>query len=231
MSILADESIVRVLLTDGTVSNKTYRVLQSKPDRKGLILLLENDSDRQIKVNQRRVLDNVNEGESFAIQLGDKFRAKCPHCTYTHEIVEYIESINCPVHGLIKLVWKNGVNIMSATAETKPEKAEKVEKVPVKVDFSALLENGFCEIYTKKNVQFDHEKVDVRAHVMLYTGEDPRKMCFNTYDGSLGRRSKSLPFDAFFANTAVDNKRHWYAVADLDKTRAKLIKDGYEVHS
>lgn len=66
--------------------------------------------------------------------------------------------------------------------------------------------------------------------MLLYTGDSPRKLCFNTYNGALGKKASALPLEEFTAGTVGkgSKKEPWFNVTDLDKTRAKLTKDGYE---
>lgn len=119
---------------------------------------------------------------------------------------------------------------------TKPKKEKKVRvkaevREPVKVDFATLMALPDCELWTKKNVKFDHVDVDVQAHALLLTGDSPRKLCFNTYDGVLGKKSPNLPIEQFVADTEVANAKRakpWFVVKDLGKARTKLGKDGYE---
>lgn len=123
----------------------------------------------------------------------------------------------------------------------KPPKAEKppkepkpapVAKEPAVVDLAALAKLPNCELWTKKNVKFDHERIDVQAHVLLFVGDGARKLCFNTYNGTLGKKpGAELPAEAFCTGTPVAGAKKetpWFAVPDLDKARAKLTKEGYE---
>jgi hypothetical protein len=82
-----------------------------------------------------------------------------------------------------------------------------------------------CILYTKKGIRFDHERIDVQAHVLLCVGENPRKMCFNTYNGQLGKDNKLPDFDGFCAGAA---SKTFYKVACIDKEQKKLAKQGYE---
>jgi hypothetical protein len=82
-----------------------------------------------------------------------------------------------------------------------------------------------CMLFTKKGIRFDHERIDVRAHVLLCIDDNPRKMCFNTYNGQLGKDKKSPDFDGFCAG--ADGK-NFYKVACVVKEQKKLLKQGYE---
>lgn len=94
-----------------------------------------------------------------------------------------------------------------------------------KFDIQGLKDRANCVVYTKKNIRFDHERIDVQAHVLLCLDDNPRKMCFNTYNGQLGKDKKSPDFDGFCANAA---SKTFYKVACVDKEIKKLVKQGYE---
>ncbi len=125
-----------------------------------------------------------------------------------------------------------------AAPKPKPEKVKepkepKAVKEPIVVDLTAIAKHKGVELWTKKNVKFDHERIDVQAHVLLFTGDNPRKLCFNTYNGALGKKAPELPVTEFLANepvkgAAAKKDTPWFPVPDLDKARAKLSKDGYE---
>lgn len=234
---------VRILTLNGNVSDEEYEIEVEKADRKGHIALIQVGTDRKVKVNQRRVLTNCAEGEAFVIESGDKYRAVCPKCSYVQEVTGSNDVMTCPIHGETQLHWKEGERPMAEATTTadKKEKSAKKEKPPavkkekptrdpITVNFDELKNNGGFELWTKRSVQFDHEKIDVQAHVLLITGDNPRKFCFNTYDGTLGKKGKPIPVEAFLKDEAQDgDKKPWYAVSDVDKAKTRLIKDGYEL--
>ena len=63
---------------------------------------------------------------------------------------------------------------------------------------------------------------------LLIVDDNSRKLCFNTYNGTLGKRGNSLPIEAFQNDEMPEGKRLWFHVKDVDKQRQKLSKDGYE---
>lgn len=236
------EQRVRILTLEGKVSPEEYSVEIEKADRKGYIALVEVGTNRKVKVNQRRILENCNDGEAVVVEVGDKYRAVCPKCSFVQEISANDDSITCPDHGETQLHWKKGERPMAdATTTEKKERPAEDKKVkptatkrdkptrePIVVEFEKLRNNAAFELWTKKSVQFDHEKIDVQAHVLLFCGDNPRKLCFNTYDGTLGKKGKPLPIGAFTKDEEVDGKKPWHPVKDVDKAKAKLLKDGYE---
>jgi len=218
-----------------------------RADRKGHVPLREKDGTRTCKIHFRRILPLDSDGKATVIESSDKYRAICPKCGNVFDVGPDCERINCPNDGEFELSWL-GVKPMTtetkketttATApksksdtkdKPKPEK-KKVAKEPVLVDFKALESLDGCELWTKKNVKFDHPEVDVRAHVLLFTGESPRKYCFNTYNGALGKKSTAIHTDEFIADKPIKGAkkdRPWFAVKDLDKERERLTKNGYE---
>lgn len=229
---------VRFLTLDGRVSEGIYVIVIGRADRRGLITIAEKGTTRQIKVTQRRILQNCAADGSFVVASGDKFRAVCPRCSYTSEVSPSDDSFECPSHGVVDLQWRKGERPMiEATTTTKTSKPKAEKPTPTKkprpparerivVDLKQLAETKDCELWTKRNVRFDHEMVDVQAHTLLYVGDEPRKLCWNTYDGCLGKKSTQLPVDDFTANTG--EKKRWYAVKSLDNERARLTKEGYE---
>ena len=125
---------------------------------------------------------------------------------------------------------------VSAETATKPPKKEAVAKparqklVPTQVDLKAIAKLQHCELWTKKQVKFDHPEWDVMAHVLIYAeGDHARKLCFNTYNGTLGKKCTSLPIEAFLSGTVQNGKQQWFKITDdLDKVRAQLKKAQYE---
>lgn len=239
---------VRILTLDGKISSELYCIEVDKADRKGHISLIEVGTNRKLKVNQRRILRNCNEDEAYVVETGDKYRAACPKCSYHQDVKPTDSSMNCPDHAITKLQWRErpmsnvvteSQNPESQTAETqkpmkqnKPtsEKKEKPVREQIPVDFDKITEIPGLQLYTKKSVSFDHAKISVAAHVLICTNQPMRKLCFNTYDGTLGKKGKPLQLDAFVANQDTEGKKPWYMVEDLDKTIAKLVRDGYEKH-
>jgi hypothetical protein len=251
---------VRYLTLDGRISDDIYLIDPGtdeedageyvRSDRKGHILLQqENGPKRTIKIQFRRVLPLGVDGKALVIESGDKYRAICPTCGCVKEITSGEAKLCCSC-GEFSLHWLGAkpmtdsgtkatepATTTTETAETKP-KAEKKPKAPkpappepVKVDFAALIARDDCELWTKRNVKFDHPGVDVKAHALLFTGDEPRKLCFNTYDDKLGKKSPPLPVTEFVEDKEVPNAKRpkpWFAVKDLAKTRAKLTRDGYE---
>lgn len=246
---------VRILELDGTVSKTVYLVDQERSDRKGFVSLRERGGTRVVRVHHRRVLPLSVEGKAVVIESGDKFWALCPECGQTINVEAGSDTMDCSkCSKSFQLHWLGVKPMAEAKTAEKAEKAPKAPKEktpkaekapkaakepkpakePILVDLPALVKLKNCELWTKKNVKFDHERIDVQAHVLLFTGDSPRKLCFNTYNGALGKKASELPLEAFVAGTAVKGAKKetpWFPVADLEKARQKLQKAGYEVQA
>ena len=240
---------VRIIELDGTVSTSVYEIEPDaenptvRADRKGHVNLVEKDSTRKVKVHFRRILPATVDNEAPVVESGDKYVALCPKCGEAITVVPSTVEASCQTCGTFKLHW-TGVKPMADATQTKkaPSTTKKKEKSkvarepkparePITPDLDAIAALPKCELWVKRGVKFDHPSIDVQSHTILYTGDNPRKYCFNTYNGTLGKRAEPLPIDEFVQNKAITNaKGHcpWYEVKDLDKIRAKLEKDGYE---
>jgi hypothetical protein len=245
-----DDHRVRILTIEGKISHRNYILEAEKPDRKGLVTVIDPQTGSQIKVNHKRILRGCNEDEALVLTFGERHRAVCARCAFLAEVVPGNEWLECPVHGLVKLCWKEGKLPMSGNVNAVAKAEELKKEVPAKakvksapeikptridksaasaIDFNGLVKTNELELWTKKNIQFDHAKMDVRAHVLLFVGDSPRKMCFNSYDGVAGK-NKTLPIEAFISGKTTSDKKLWYDVKDLEATRKKLTATGYELH-
>jgi hypothetical protein len=245
---------VRILELDGTLSTVVYLVDQERSDRKGYVSLKERDGTRMVRVHHRRVLPLSVDGRAVVVETGDRFWAMCPEDGQVIEVASGSESAVCPKCSKSFLLHWLGVRPMAdaatkdkakapkpaaaATAEPKAEKAPRRRRRPPRGRRRSSRSRSWwtwacsrscphCELWTKKNVKFDHERIDVQAHVLLYTGEKPRKLCFNTYNGTLGKKATELPIESFIGNSKSKKDASWFPVEDVEKARAKLEKAGY----
>lgn len=253
------DSEVRYLQLAGTISPDVYLIKEERSDRKGLISIQEKDGTRVLRVHHRRILPMEMDGKAAVIESQDKHWCLCPTDGTVVEVSPGDIEAACPKCSKTFTLYWIGVKPMADATKTKaekepkeakepktpkaekaekaapkpkPEKAPKepkVQKEAVRVDLHALAKIKGCELWTKKNVKFDHARIDVQAHVLLFVTDSPRKLCFNTYDGALGKKAAELPVEGFVADeTPKGTKAPWFPVADLDKARQKLQKDGYE---
>lgn len=227
-------TIVRIIDCLGKPSTEEYKICSSRSDRKGQVLLEYDGS--QIKVHYKRIIPLDSIDKAICMESGGKNLATCPCCGHFSELRSDDQQFSCPTHGNKSILWIGVKPIISK--QQKPQKVKQtVDKVikrkgdrkgmkKASVNLDELAKLADCELYTLKNVEFDHARVEVNSHTLLFTGENPRKLCFNTYNGNLGKKSADLPIADFIADRS-ENKR-WYSVKDLAKAREQLEKNGYE---
>jgi len=245
--IFKKDSSVRVLSLDGKISPETYRVLVDRADGMGLVELSDTKNPKRIiKATQRRILPlTVDTNKAIVLQSGGKYSAICPECRNTFLIQPEHLNINCPSHGTFELEWLGAKPAMSDTETAKPAdtadsntasqvqstvpSTTKTKKTATKVtvDIAAIANTDNCQLFERSS-PFNHEQIQVVAYAILFIGEEPRKLCFNTYDGTLGKKKTSLGFDHFLANDAGQGTT-WYAVKSLEKERKKLEGKGYKL--
>jgi len=226
---------VRILQINGTVSKEVYSVDESA-DRKGLVILKQKGSLKTIRVIHSRILPTSADGKAVVIESGDKYKVVCPECDSVDAITdtniwagtceackECKKEFNLHWLGVKPMAETITTNQEGSNVTTKPNKSATVQ--PVRINFEDLQKCG--ELYTKKGVRFDHHEIDVQSHVLLFTGENPRKLCFNTYDGCLGKKNKGLPLEDFKNNEQQSGKRLWFDVKDVEKQQEALRKKGY----
>jgi len=234
--------IYKVINPNGTISDDSYTIVSdsrfTKSDRLGHVLVNNIRTNKHQKVNQRRVLPSDVGGKIVAIESTNGFKAICSNCKNVIAITRP-DSVVCPNCGNSYELYWIGNKPASIDAKKPVIKAEKIKEAPVKndtqnriaVDFESLKVLPNCELYTKSNIKFDHPNTDVKAHILLFVGDCPRKLCFNTYNGLLGKKQVSLYVDEFIADTVIDGFKRakiWYSVKDLDVERKKIVKDGFE---
>lgn len=257
--VFEKESRVRYLQIDGSVSKEVYVVFSEnisrdvRSDRKGLITLKQENGQKLIKVHARRILPLSVDGKSPVIQSTDKYRTICPECGIIHGFIQRPneDKLDCQCGSTIYLYWigdtpkpieklekamseeqTTPATPVPPVIEAKPKRTPK-QTSAVKIDLANFANAKNCLLYTKKNIKFDHVEVDVQAHVLLLNEPDGcKKFCFNTYDGTLGKKSKGLPFiveedESGHKSIVIVDASVWFNVKDQTKATAKLIKDGY----
>lgn len=238
-----------IITLDGRVSKEVYTVQGDydnpiKADRKGHIILLEKGNNRELKVHARRVLPIIAQNRVIIIKTEDRYHGICPKCGDVFNVVSPTDKINCLKCEEEFLTYYTGEKPMSdeekvvAEGETtevkakKPpkEKKEKIVREPIMLDFDAITSHENLELWTKSSIEFDHAGIDVKAHVLIFTGDNPRKMCFNSYNGTLGKKSGPLPINEFVADEPIvgaKKEKPWFVVKDLEKEQTKLAANGY----
>jgi len=234
----------RILNAEDVITEDVYTIVEG-PDRKGNFLLVNDATQKRARAHPTRILKLNPEG-SPVFRQDTEMRAKCPKCdtTVVAEIAQ--EEIVCPEHGTFPLDWskidagvrpavpepeKKTTGIVKAAKKAKAASGEKTQrraKAPIQIDFDAMRAAG--EIWTKAGVEFDYPGFDVKAHILLIeAGADSRKLCFNSYNGTWGKKSKDEDLQLFLTNQrGPGNKVIGYFVkGTLDQERRKLEKSGY----
>ena len=108
--------------------------------------------------------------------------------------------------------------------------AEVKQPANVVVDVASLKDIG--EVWVKDSINFDHPKIQVKTIAILLDGP-LRKLCFNTYDGTLGKKAKDLStlrLEEFKKDEPVGGKPVGYRPKrTIQDERAQLEKSGYKL--
>lgn len=233
---------VRLIDPDVKVSTEIYEQADdATPDSKGKIEVIDSKGNKFLVQYQRIVsLDSLN--KAVVIPKGDRTIGFCPKCSRPQEVNS--NKLHCEEHGVFETVDEVIVKPirtkkkskrtpkeikMSDAAETKQEK-----KGPVQCDLNEIAKYG--ELWTRSKVNFDHAKIDVNSH-MLISDEPLRKLPFNTYNGTLGKKSKDpigeLKLEKYKSmNADEDEKVLWHAIkkGTIDDLRKFLENKGYKKH-
>ena len=239
----------RIILMDGKVSKELFELIRPSDNKNRIVV--ESESNARLTIHKRRTLSVDSYGKAVAMQRGSVIKAVCPECSKVYEVVD--DKIACTEHGEFETTShdqksqsvnmirrsrppkkdkkENNPMVTEATAVNAPEAVNTPEaaSTPIAVvDLEEIKKHG-VELWTKPQLHFDHAKMDVRAHVLL--ADDPiRKLCFNTYDGTLGKKKvlKDLHLAEFQASTPVQGKKLWHEPkGTLDDARQHLEKKGY----
>lgn len=250
LDLAYEGAVVRYLEADGRVSTELCEVKETGL-RNNRVVVTPHGTNRRIQVNKRRLLPPTADRAATVVEDGDRYKALCPRCGKSIAFLSGATEADCLEHGKFPLHWL-GVKPMSvdeSNTGTKPPRAPKEDKVakpprerprvvpkepkapkePASkktqatrelqtVDLDAIARRG--ELYTKGGVKFDHVHVTVLAHVLI-VGD--RKYCFNTYNGTMGKKAKPI-------DEQLDTVEGSFAVKDGEKERATLLKNGYELH-
>jgi hypothetical protein len=175
------------------------------------------------------VLPNDYEsGEAIVLESNNRFYALCPNCESSEEISNG-DAWNCENCGELRLYWLSNRPDTIKKVKSRILKAPSMNTKAAVVNLDEIAKLEKCELWTKKNIPFDHERIDVRAHILIFSdNEEHRKYCFNTYNGTLGKKLKKLHIEEFIANQQVESKKMWFSIDNKDKAIKKLVKEGYE---
>jgi len=228
----------RVVSCTGKVSKDEW-IFVRPSDNKSKIVVESVVTGNRMTIHKNRVIEANSLGKAVAMRKGTLLKAVCPDCFK----VLTVEGgrITCEQHGEFETV-SPGAKYQSVDTGKRPEPsqsdrsesmatkvaAEPAEVVGTQVDLTEVAGFGL-ELWTKPQLNFDHAKMDVQAHVLLADGP-LRKLCFNTYDGTLGKKKKieDLRLEEFKAGKQAKGKKLWHALkGTLEEARKHLEKKGY----
>ena len=225
---------VRTVTPIGTVSEELFTINGPADNDNKIEVLTE--SNQKLKFPVRRLLPSNSLGKAWALLVSGKYSAVCPICHFKGPVEE--GKLNCPTHGSFEVVThecdQESVDMIKrAKVVSHPVRRQKVmtetnhqDVVPSIVDLEEVKKYG--EVWMKPQLHFDMATIDVKAYVVLADGP-PRKLCFNTYGGTLGKRrvNTDLPLEAFKTNTPTSLKSWHDLKGDLAIARDALRKKGY----
>lgn len=211
---------VKLMMPDGTVSEELYDE-QGIADRKNCVYVA--CGDKKLRVHKDRILPAESAGKLVPIKCGDTLRTSCPICSRVL-IVSGATAV-CPVHGKMCVV-DNGYSNQNAEQEPKMK-----TDVQTTVDLATIASYG-VELWTKPQLKFSDPRTNVQSHVLLIDSP-ARKLCFNTYNGTLGKKKANV--QEFFAQlqlykdgaTTLPGTSVYVLKGTLDQARKTLEKSGY----
>jgi hypothetical protein len=220
---------IRLLTPEGGVSEELFEIV-GPADRKNCIYV--RCGERQLRIHKERILPADSLGKIVAVRHGGKLKASCRICSRTLSVER--NAAECPVHGRQLVTSNEQLNNPDESSATTQE-TENMSKTDTTtmVDFTVVAQYG-VELWTKQQLKFSDPRTDVQSHVLL-ADNPPRKLCFNTYNGALGKK-KSNTEDNFVAQlqafkdntTVVPAGTSVYPLKGvLDDARKKLEKAGY----
>lgn len=228
----------RIITMDGKVSRELFQMVRPSDNKNRIVV--EDESGGRLTIHKRRVLSPDSKGKAVALGKGSSTKAVCPKCVKVIEVVD--AKVTCPEHGEFETISHDQkhqpVNTVThprsqpdrstSPMATSPPTTD-APPVGATVDLTEVKKFG-VELWAKEQLNFDHVNMDVRAYVLL--AEDPvRKLCFNMYDGSLGKKKQvaDLHLEEFKANKPPQGKKHWHLLkGTLDDARQHLEKKGYK---
>lgn len=224
----------RIYTTDGKISPEVYEIQDGSGDRKGNMILSR--GDKTIRIHPTRILQIC---KGLPVRKNNEILVvKCQECEQEIEVEigqDEAECQNC--NKSFNLNWGRVLAgpvirsipkeiVIKGKGKSKGKKIMKQYKIPVVIDLGFVKSVG--ELWTKA-ATFDHPEFDVKAHVLIITTEMPRKFCFNSYNGTWGRKSKEAELQAFAKNELLNNKKVGYHIkTEVDKERQRLERQGYK---
>lgn len=221
----------RILEPLDTISNDVFTKV-GKADHRGNFLVQNRDGSRVITINPSRILPI---GHGLKVKCDHELHVICPSgCRIAIAIND--ATARCKHGKNWQLDW-NGMagkgrpvpKVEHVAVKSKTESKVKTAKKQqyVAINFAVLSKAG--ELWTKHDIEFDYPEFEVKAHVLIIKcGEQYRKICFNSYNGTWGKTSREEEMKIFLANGRSETgKAYGYPVGNIDKEHNKLRVNGY----
>jgi hypothetical protein len=217
------------MMPDGGVSTEIFEVV-GPADRKNCVYIDDKDGKR-IRIHKERMLPTDSLGKLVAVMHGNKLKTACPTCSRTLIVEKGLAE--CPVHGKHRITSHEHLNNPDIQSAEKQEEENMPKTDTTAVDFAVVAQFG-VELWTKQQLKFSDPRTDVQSHTLL-ADNPPRKLCFNTYNGALGKKKPNAEDDftsqlqAFKDNVAVTPSgiAIYTLKGTLDDARKRLEKAGY----
>lgn len=243
MSTTQTAQRARILNGLDEITDDVFVISDEGPDKRGNYLLIEDRkvaNPRRVRAHPTRIL-KINPEGSPVYRHELETRANCPECGTPAGVDVGAECAKCTEHGTYPIDWgrvESGPRPAAPEPEkkittSKPKKPKAtVERTPragrasTNIDFAAMKKAG--ELWTKVGVSFDYPGFDVKAHVFIIAGEGgARKWCFNSYNGTWGKKSKDDDMAMFIENKHGARAIGYPVKGDVEQERRKLQKAGY----
>ncbi len=216
-----------------TVTEEIYQFVEG-PDNKNMVTVTHGGT--VVKVHKDRLVSLDEPGRAVPFTSDGVPIAICPGCRTRLPVESMGDTsiITCDcstgVTQLVTTTVAQRLSIGTKTAITDKEKPVTDATIPT-VDLEHI--KGFgAELWCRDKVNFDHATVEVVAYVLLAENPD-RKLCFQTYNGRLGKKDdaiKRLALEQFRDNELHPEKQKSVGHPlkhGLDKEREQLQKAGY----
>lgn len=202
---------VRIIEPLGNTSIDIYKV-SGPPDNRGNIPVAT-EAGKRLSVHKSRIVD-VEAGENAPVVLKADGCQKtiCITCRTVHNIRQRT-TFACDCGYVFQ--FEGNIKMTSTETVAPPPSTDAV------FELDQIRQAG--ELWTKA-VSFDHKEYTALAHVLLVVqGTRLKKVCFNTYNGSLGKSSKGINLKELADPEHAGNVVTHTAEAE----RTKLQKKGY----
>lgn len=214
------EGRYRILNIDGSISSKLYDLIEETSTQRATLRSV--GESKEILVHKNRMIPVDKVDSAVCVVSGGVELAICPKClTISKKTLDRDNFLcergcgNYPYHDL----GSNGLALRSRKImELKNKNVFSLEEVKKYPEF---------RVWGKLN-KFNHPNIDSRSVIILHSSDKPRKLQFNTYNGSLGKKSPPLPLEAFDRNEVPQGKCPWSIIASVDAEENRLKESGYE---